>query len=336
MSRRIIASLAAASLVVLTLFQPVYAAEYIANGDISQIGPNGDPVGWNRGGYGDNFRVHDVRTVDGVKYLFALVRRDNDGGNVKWYFQDVPVTPGQQLVLAYKFRADDPNSKVTLRYRIGDTYKYETLNTIYQFIDPTFYPYRRTFTVPAGATSMTAWHSATANPDEQTSVYSRDWSLTDAVPFAPVKGENLIRNADLAELVASGQTAYWSRSGNVNRSTCGSCTAGYFGYVALGFRGTSTIRAAVGSQLANLAAGTGRKLELTHSGMGSYGGQLELRLSDGSKKWLNSFSMATGSSTITDTRSFVIPDNATGVRLWFFQDNSPTAAYVHGFSLIQK
>jgi hypothetical protein len=46
--------------------------------------------------------------------------------------------------------------------------------------------------------------------------------------------------------------------------------------------------------------------------------------------------MATGSSPMTDTRSVAIPDNATGVRLWFFQDNSPTGAVVQGFSLIQK
>src|SRR5688572_4130325 len=94
---RIIASLATASLVVFTLIQPVSAAEYIANRDFSQIAPNGDPLGWKRGGYGNSVRVHDVRTVDGLKYLYALAQPANVVGDVKWYFQDVPVTPGQQL-----------------------------------------------------------------------------------------------------------------------------------------------------------------------------------------------------------------------------------------------
>lgn len=320
------------------LASPAMAAELLPNGDLSIIGLNGEPVGWHRGGFGSINKSFSVAYEDGARSIkassFGL-----GSGNAKWYHDDVPVVPGQSLTFSHRY--DGNGGTITARYLIAGAYKYVTLNELGDapYSDTFgFVPFRRTFTVPPGATAVSVWHSLSGSEESFEFADTTAFSLKDAVPFAPQRGQDLIRNADLAEVDQNGRLAYWTNAvsgGAKGRATLELCSVTSTAEnekcppladrrilkIELASSDNPTGAVSWGSQAAPLASGKGRRLDLQYAVFGPFGVKVQLQygLADGTTKWAESSSSSAGYAWRNDASTIPVPDDATTVRVWFSQ-----------------
>lgn len=115
----------------------------IYNSSFEEIGPNGDPVGWLRGGYGNNTSSHEVipcpiytgfrpTCPEGISYALRTSIGNYVDGDTKWYFADVPIKGNKSYTLSYQYQARVfwASSQTIARYKFKDgSYQYELIDS---------------------------------------------------------------------------------------------------------------------------------------------------------------------------------------------------------------
>jgi peptidoglycan/xylan/chitin deacetylase (PgdA/CDA1 family) len=115
------------------------------------------PLYWNRGGYGDNlaFFTYPVLGHDSEK-AGKIEITQYSGGDAKWYFDDVPVTPGATYEFV-DYYISNIQSTVTYRFTLSngsttyDDIAYLGSSSAWQRV-------AKTFQAPANAVSVTVFH----------------------------------------------------------------------------------------------------------------------------------------------------------------------------------
>ncbi|MFZ2523201.1 MAG: hypothetical protein WAW92_02330 [Minisyncoccia bacterium] len=150
------------SLVIFTLLlglaTPAYAKQnnsnLIPNPTFENIGLNGDPVDWFRGGYGNNTPYYSFvkcpfyTATDTVHtnpnsfrsacppdtlYKLEVSVGDYINGDAKWYFADVPVSGNKNYIISYDYQPYIYNAEANVRYTLVDgSYIYEYLGALPQ------------------------------------------------------------------------------------------------------------------------------------------------------------------------------------------------------------
>ncbi len=175
---------------------PSPSVNLIPNPTFEIIGANGDPVGWFRGGYGQNTRSHAVgpctTPYTEANLLLSLGGASESGavfrpacppnatrilsvsignyinGDAKWYFADVPISANKNFRVTYQYQdyTRTNRSQAVARYAFPDgSYQYSPIGA--EMIDhkPGGMGYvgwvyvENDFTAPADAISMTIFFS---------------------------------------------------------------------------------------------------------------------------------------------------------------------------------
>jgi peptidoglycan/xylan/chitin deacetylase (PgdA/CDA1 family) len=118
-----------------------------------------DPAYWFRGGYGSVTPTftYPIEGADGTQSKGAQVSFVTPSdGDAKWYFSDVPVTPGQYYAFEDKYKSD-VQSFVNIRYTFANN------SVIYVPVvtlpaSSTWQSYSTGFIVPEGVVSLTIFH----------------------------------------------------------------------------------------------------------------------------------------------------------------------------------
>ena len=136
-------------------------------------------------------------------------------GDAKWYFDDVPVTPGAEYVFSDWYQSSVPTT-VTARYKMSaGGYQYPNLGTAPAATSWT--QFSKKFTVPAGVSSMSVFHLIKANGTLTVDDYSLTASSTTTTP-APT----LTLSANPTSIVSgTSSTLTWSATDAT------SCAAGW-------------------------------------------------------------------------------------------------------------
>ena len=166
------------------------------------------PQSWQKGGSGSNTRVltYPVAGYDGQRGAKAEIT-SYTSGDAKWYFQEVPVTPGATYTFKNRYQSSTV-SYVTLRYTLSDgTFKYPDLQRDLP-AQGTWTQFEKTFTVPttynAPVVSVTVFHliksvgSITVDDFSLTQLDTISPSVTLQGLASPVSG-NVILTADATD-----------------------------------------------------------------------------------------------------------------------------------------
>lgn len=140
------------------VYNPLNASEnLIHNATFADVGGSGDPVGWFRGGYGNNVRDHSVMecdyyTIDDLKlspqdqgFVFRpqcpvateRILRTHIGdyvdGDVKWFFADVPIGENREFAVSLEYQPYVYGANMVARYAMSDgSYQYAVLGALPQ------------------------------------------------------------------------------------------------------------------------------------------------------------------------------------------------------------
>ena len=118
------------------------------------------PQDWVKGGWGTNTRVFTYPTpgVNGNKAAKVEIT-SYTSGDAKWYFKEVPVTPGQTYTFSEFYMSNVP-SLVGIRYTMANgTFAYlDIANGLVSNISNRWLKATGTFTVPPNVVSMTVFH----------------------------------------------------------------------------------------------------------------------------------------------------------------------------------
>jgi glucose/arabinose dehydrogenase len=101
---------------------PPTSSNLITNGSFETAGTGGNPLGWTRGGWGDQTAVFTYPIVgfDGGKAVgLQITAYPATGGDSKWIFEDIPVTPGTLYTYGERYQANTI-SDVIGQYTMND------------------------------------------------------------------------------------------------------------------------------------------------------------------------------------------------------------------------
>jgi hypothetical protein len=128
----------------------------IQNPSLETLGTGSNPEGWFRGGWGINNRIHTypIVGIDGVRAARVQVTSYTNG-DAKWYFKNVPVTPGKTYRLTHSYKAN-VQTQLLAAYQTSVGWKYTQLSL--PAASANWVASNVTFTVPTNATSMTVFH----------------------------------------------------------------------------------------------------------------------------------------------------------------------------------
>jgi hypothetical protein len=122
-------------------------------------------------------------------------------GNAKWYFANVPVTPGKTYTFSDYYKSDVPTNVVAQFKMTNGTFSYDVPTQ--SAASPTSWSrVLRTFTVPANVVSLTVFHS----------LAQIGYLITDNFSLTAVSN-NLIKNPSFETAGTGGNPANWLRGG---------------------------------------------------------------------------------------------------------------------------
>ncbi len=133
------------------------APNLILNASLETPNANGDPANWIRGGFGINDATftYPAEAQQGARGASITITTYTDG-DAKWYFDDVAVTAGQEYRFSNFYKSSGPTA-VVLRFTYNDG-----TNSYSQIAAPvnssSWTEFIATFTAPANAISVTAFH----------------------------------------------------------------------------------------------------------------------------------------------------------------------------------
>jgi hypothetical protein len=167
---------------------PPTATNLITNSSLETLGTNGDPVGWFRGGWGNNTRVLSIIDYPpippGSNYCGDFIYQNPDGeyagkivisnyvdGDAKWYFADVPIGVNKNFTLTHSYRTNPTTyTELIARYTLANgTFQYVKVANLEpsgsfgcQGAD-SIKTVTNTFTAPNNAVSMTLYQKLISN-----------------------------------------------------------------------------------------------------------------------------------------------------------------------------
>jgi glucose/arabinose dehydrogenase/peptidoglycan/xylan/chitin deacetylase (PgdA/CDA1 family) len=132
--------------------------ELVQNPSLANVGSNGDPEHWHRGGWGTNTAIHTYPAEgDGDATGVKLEVTEYTDGDAKWFFEDVPVLADEDYAIAHRYQATAP-TEVYARYTLeGGSFQYEFVGDL-EATGGTWQDFTRTITTPANAVSLTVFH----------------------------------------------------------------------------------------------------------------------------------------------------------------------------------
>ena len=133
----------------------------VVNSDLETS--NGDsPVGWNRGGWGNNTRVLNYPVLGFAGNGVEVIVSDYVSGDAKWYFDPVAIVGGMTYTVSDQYKST-VDSEVLIRYTLTDgTFLYQFLSVLPNS-NTSWQSFSQTVTAPANATHMTLFHIVAGN-----------------------------------------------------------------------------------------------------------------------------------------------------------------------------
>lgn len=198
-----------------TLTAPTLGSNLIQNNSVEDSTSTNLPTNWNKGGYGTNSRTfsYPVTGYNSTKAIKISIG-SYTSGDAKWYFNDVPVTPGTTYQFS-DYYISDVNSSIDVRYTMNDgTFKYgELVGTV---VPSSAYQQVSTqFTIPANVKSLTIFHLISQTGNLTTDEYSLNQvgAITPPPPPPSSTSTNLILNSNFEQSGSNGLPASWGKGG---------------------------------------------------------------------------------------------------------------------------
>ncbi len=168
----------------------------------------GLPDVWDTGKWGTNTAVftYPAPGIDGARAMRVDVSNYTDG-DAKWFFADVPVSPGVKYIFSDSYLSD-VDTEAVIRYKTtsGGT-QYVSLGTLSaSAVNVTA---QFTFTTPVDASSLTVFHLI----NKVGYLITDDYSLNEDGGMPPPPTENLIVNGSYETAGGGGNPANWGRGG---------------------------------------------------------------------------------------------------------------------------
>jgi peptidoglycan/xylan/chitin deacetylase (PgdA/CDA1 family) len=219
----------------------IYAANLISNSEFETSGINGLPVDWGKGMWGKNTAVFDypVTGVKGTKAAKVTINQHTTG-DAKWYFKNVPVTPGKQYVFS-DYYMSNVSTYITVQFKMNDgsfTYK----DIAQPGPQASFTPISATFIVPRNVQSVTVFHLINKVGSLTTDNYSLDETSSPTPPPPPPPPTNPIPNPGVENQSSSNPSfpQSWNQGGwGTNQRT--------FTYPVSGFNSARAVKVDIAS-----------------------------------------------------------------------------------------
>lgn len=186
----------------------------ISNASFEDTDSNGNPTGWNKGGYGNNTRIFSYPVGGNGDAKAAQVTVSNYvSGDAKWFFNDVSVKPGEVYNFSNYSKSDVP-SIIDVRYKMSDgTFVYKDI----AFVNPnnTYQNTTVEITIPQNVISLTIFHLINSNGTLTVDNYSLNQinAPPSPPPPPPPTSNNLVTNGDFETLGTNGLPQGWSKGG---------------------------------------------------------------------------------------------------------------------------
>lgn len=169
----------------------------------------GNPTNWKKGGYGTNTRTFSYpvagNTANGTSTGASVSITSYTNGDAKWYFDEVPVTPGTQYEFS-NYSLSDVSTRIGIRYTLSDgTFSY--LPSVSIGSSAAFQKNSFQFTVPPNVVSLTAFHVLYSVGTLTVDDYALQ-EITETNPGVPPNGSLEIAGSDENQ---SNNPAHWIR-----------------------------------------------------------------------------------------------------------------------------
>ena len=177
----------------------------VTNGNFETAGTGGNPVSWNRGGWGTNTRTFNYPVTGDTGNGAEVVVSGYSNGDAKWYFDPVAVVPNTEYSISNKYKSTI-NSEVLIRYTLTDgTFQYQFLSALANS-NNTWQNFSQTVVAPANSTHLTVFHLIAGNGSlvlDNMNVTGASSTSLDPVDTAPpsVSVENPTNNSEVSETV---------------------------------------------------------------------------------------------------------------------------------------
>lgn len=140
-----------------TTTPPVATSTNLVTNSAFESASGGNPVAWARGNWGTNTTSFSYPVAGRTGNAAQVSMSAYTDGDAKWYFTDVPVTPGSTYIYS-DYYTSTVTTQVAARYLLS--------SGSYMYVDfspglvaaAAWSPFSYTFIVPANAVSMTVFH----------------------------------------------------------------------------------------------------------------------------------------------------------------------------------
>ena len=142
--------------------QNVGSTELVQNSTLETAGVGGDPLGWNRGGWGTNTRTFTYPATGFSGNGAQVTVSDYVNGDAKWYFTPVGVTPATQYVVSERYNST-VQSELLLQFTKADgSFMYQFLRTL-PSTGGVWQTVSETITTQTDVTEVTLFHTISGN-----------------------------------------------------------------------------------------------------------------------------------------------------------------------------
>lgn len=196
----------------LSVINPVFAADgpNVLSNASAEVATNGQPTGWNQGGWGNNARSFTYADGGhtGNKSLQVTINSYTDG-DAKWYVNPVSVNPNTTYTYTDYYKSNVTTEVIIEFQDAAGNYSYKSVAT--PAVASSWAQTSGTFTTPANVKSVAIFHVIAKVGTLQLD----DVSLNTAAvipPVTPPAGANLVPNSSL-ETANGAVPTDWQASG---------------------------------------------------------------------------------------------------------------------------
>ncbi len=221
------------------------ATNMIRNPSFEAVAADGNPQYWYHGGWGKNngkYIYPSLGSDGGKAAKVEMTARTT--GDIKWFFEDVPVTAGKAYTISHLYRSTE-TTEVTARFTGPAGIQYQYIKMLPEAANWTTSTTR--IVAPPNTTSMTLFHilySLGSLEIDSFSMIPEASSVGTPFPVAPPPAPspvlNLIRNPSLEIAGANGNPVDWYRGG-------WGTNARFFTYPVVGAEGSKAAKVEITS-----------------------------------------------------------------------------------------
>ena len=135
--------------------------ERVINANLETPGTTGNPLNWNRGGWGTNDRVYTYPVAGATGNAAEDTITNYTNGDAKWYFDPIEISSTIKYTFSDIYRSTVP-TEVLLQYTKTDgTFQYEFVQNL-PATGGAWQTFTKEITVPDGMTHVTVFHMLTS------------------------------------------------------------------------------------------------------------------------------------------------------------------------------